>query len=131
FTVIHAPLAAFAQFLIGATLAAVGMLLLFMGIELGVLPMGRFVGAELPRRGSLWLIIAVAFAIGLVTTLPEPDVLVLSEQIDEASAGRVSGRSILYAIGFGVAALTALAMVRIIFGWPMRHLLAVAYLGAL
>jgi uncharacterized membrane protein (DUF485 family) len=127
--VIHAPFAAFAQFLVGAALAAVGMLLLFTGIELGVLPMGRFVGAELPRRGSLWVIIVIAFVIGFATTLPEPDVLVLSEQIDEASSGRVSERSILYSIGLGVAAFTAIAMARIVLGWPMRHLLAVAYLS--
>jgi uncharacterized membrane protein (DUF485 family) len=54
---------------------------------------------------------------------------VLSEQIDEASSGRVSERSILYSIGLGVAAFTAIAMARIVLGWPMRHLLAVAYLS--
>lgn len=49
-TVIHAPVELFLQFLLASALAIVGMMMLFFGIDLGVLPMGRFIGAELPRR---------------------------------------------------------------------------------
>ena len=34
----------FFQFLAGSTLAILGMVLLFTGIDLGILPMGRFIG---------------------------------------------------------------------------------------
>lgn len=131
FTLVHAPVDLFLQFLAGSTIAIIGMLLLFVGIDLGILPMGRFIGAELPRRGSLVLIITVAFAIGFATTVPEPDVLVLSSQIDEASRGAIPGGVVHTAIALGVGVLTAIAMVRIVFGWPMRYLLAAAYLLAL
>lgn len=127
-TVVHAPLAAFLQFLAGSVLALVGMLLLFAGVDLGVLPMGRFIGAELPRRGSIALIMAVAFAIGFATTVPEPDVLVLSTQIDDATGGAVSRNVVLYVIALGLAAFTAIATVRIVFGWPMKYLLIAGYL---
>ena len=59
---VQAPVALFVQFLAGSLLAMLGMLLLFAGIEVGILPMGRFIGAELPRKGSIWLIVGVAFA---------------------------------------------------------------------
>lgn len=127
-TVVHAPLTAFLQFLAGSVLALVGMLLLFAGVDLGVLPMGRFIGAELPRRGSIALIMAVAFAIGFATTVPEPDVLVLSTQIDDATGGTVSRNVVLYVIALGLAAFTAIATVRIVFGWPMKYLLIAGYL---
>jgi hypothetical protein len=126
-TVVHAPLDVFVQFLAGATLAVLGMLLLFTGIDLGILPMGRFIGAELPKKGSITLIVTVAFALGFATTVAEPDVLVLSAQVDNVSQGAMSGRAILYAIAFGVAIFTALAMRRIITGWPIRWLLAGIY----
>ena len=84
---VHAPMIQFAQFLAGSLLAAVGMLLLFTGIDMGILPMGRFIGAELPQKGSLWLIVAVAFCFGFATTVAEPDVIVLSEQVQSASGG--------------------------------------------
>ena len=127
FMIVHAPLELFLQFLVGSALAIAGMLLLFVGIDLGVLPMGRFIGAELPKKGSIALIVAVAFSIGFVTTVPEPDVLVLSTQVDQASHGVIPGRAVLTVIALGLAVLTAFAMARIVFGWPMKHLLAASY----
>jgi hypothetical protein len=130
-TLVHAPLELFLQFLAGSVLAVIGMLLLFVGVELGVLPMGRFVGAELPKRRSIALIMAVAFLIGLATTVPEPDVLVLSMQVDRAFGGTLSGRTVLYVIALGLATFAAIAMARIVFGWPMKYLLTAGYALAL
>ncbi len=127
FTIVQAPVELFVQFLVGSVLAIAGMMLLFAGVDLGILPMGRFTGAELPKKGSLTLIIAVAFAFGFATTVAEPDVLVLAGQIDAVSSRGMSGTLVLYVIAFGLAVLTAVAMVRIIFGWPMKYLLAGAY----
>ncbi|MCC6947539.1 MAG: DUF1538 domain-containing protein [Bradyrhizobiaceae bacterium] len=131
FTVVHAPLALFIQFLAGSALAIVGMVLFFMGIDFGILPMGKFVGAELPKRNSLALIVAVAFSLGFATTVAEPDVLVLAGQVEAVSSGGISWRAVVTAIGVGLAALAAVAMVRIIAGWSMRYMLATAYLIAL
>lgn len=130
-TIVHAPLASFLQFLLGSVIAVLGMTLLFVGIDFGVLPMGRFVGAELPTKGSLALIMVVAFALGFATTVPEPDVLVLSNQVDEASAGAIRGGVVHYVIALGLAAFVAIAMGRIVFGWPLKYLLAAAYALAL
>ncbi|MFL9824280.1 DUF1538 domain-containing protein [Rhodoplanes sp. SY1] len=124
---VQAPTALFLQFLAGSLLAVVGMLLLFMGIEIGILPMGRFIGAALPREGSLALILAVAFALGFATTVAEPDVLVLSRQIDAASDGVISRLAVLLVIATGLAVFAALAMARIVTGWPMKYALTVAY----
>jgi hypothetical protein len=126
-TVIRAPLPLFLQFLTGSALAALGMMLLFIGIELGILPMGRFVGAELSRRGSLALLVAVGVALGFAITVAEPDVLILANQVDAVSRRAISGTAVLYAVAAGVGAFTAIALVRIVFGWPMKYLLAAAY----
>lgn len=126
--IINAPLALFLQFVLGASLAVAGMLLLFIGIDLGVLPMGRFIGAELPRRGSLLLILGVAFVLGFAVTVAEPDVLVLASQVDALSAGRIPQLVVVSTTALGVALLAALAMARIIFGWPIKYLICGAYL---
>jgi len=127
-TVIHAPVELFIQFLAGSVLAAAGMLLLFLGIELGILPMGRFIGTELPKKGSVALIAAVAFALGFATTVAEPDVLVLSDQVDFASEGRIPEQIVLYVIAGGVGVFTAIAIVRVVFGWSMRAIVSATYL---
>lgn len=126
FTLVHAPAPQFLQFLAGSLLAVVGMLLLFAGIEHGILPMGRFIGAELPRKRSIWLIAAVAAAMGFVTTIAEPDVLILSTQVEAASAGQLSGQMLAYVIAGGVGLFAAAALLRILYGIAMTTLLAIA-----
>ncbi len=127
---VQAPAPQFLQFLFGSVLAVAGMVLLFVGIDLGIVPMGRFIGAELPRRHSLLLILGVAFAIGFVTTIPEPDVLVLADQVEQVSSGAISGTPVLYAIALGVALLTAIAAARVVFGWSLRIQLALTWVLA-
>lgn len=127
FTVVKAPAALFVQFLIGSLLSAAGMVLLFIGIDIGIIPMGRFIGAELPKKQSLPLIAAVAFSLGFATTVAEPDVLVLSAQVSDISKGAISGDIVLYVMGLGVGIFVCLAMLRIVFGYSMALLLAAAY----
>jgi hypothetical protein len=117
-TVVHAPLAQFLQFLAGSLLAALGMLLLFAGIDLGIVPMGRFIGAELPRKGSRLLILAVAATMGFATTVAEPDVLILGAQVEQASRGALSAGFLVYvtAAGVGVFAAAALLLLAIALG---------------
>lgn len=124
---VHAPAAQFAQFLAGSLLAVLGMTLLFIGIEIGVLPMGRFIGAELPRKRSPSLIVAVAFSLGFATTIAEPDVVVLSEQVGQISGGTLPSRALAYLIAAGVGAFAALALLRVVFGLSMVHLIAAVY----
>jgi hypothetical protein len=118
---------AMVQFAVGSSLAVLGLLLLFTGIDAGVLPMGRFIGAELPRRGSLWLILGLAFGLGLATTLAEPDVLVLASEVDGFSDGRVGGPLLMYVIAAGVGLFTALGLFRIVRGFSMAAMLTVIY----
>ena len=124
---VQAPWALFGRFLAGAMLAAIGMHLLFIGIDYGVLPMGRYIGAELPRKQSLWLIVGVAFALGFATTVAEPDVLVLSGQVEQVSGGGISSRLLTGIIASSVGVFVALSLLRILFGFSMRVLLTILY----
>lgn len=124
---VRAPAALFLQFVAGSLLAFVGMLLLLAGIDFGILPMGRFIGAALPEKRSLWLIAGVAFALGFATTAAEPDVLVLAGQVQAASDGVVGGQGLVYIIAAGVGLLAAVALLRIVWGFSMIHLLAVIF----
>lgn len=129
--VVQAPHETFVQFLLGALLAAIGMMLLLVGIDLGILPMGRFIGAELPVRGSIMLIIVVSFVVGFATTIAEPDVLVFASQLDTAAPNRLSQPTVIGVIGIGVGLFASVAMLRILTGWQMKHMLAAAYLMAI
>lgn len=128
FTLVHAPWPQFLQFLGGTVLAATGLLMLLAGIEIGILPMGRYIGAELPRQGPVWLIAAVAAALGFVTTVAEPDVLILSDQVRTLTDGApLAGPLLVYVIGGGVAVFTAAALWAIAHGRALTRLLAAAF----
>jgi len=126
-TFVKAPTALFLQFLIGALLAAVGMMVFFMGIDMGILPMGNTIGAELPKQGSLSLIMTVAFSFGFATPLAEPDVLVLSKQVDAITQGAISGNTVWYVISVGAGIFVAIAMLRVVFGIRMAYLRPASY----
>lgn len=125
--VIQAPAADFLQFLAGAVLVVLGLLLLLTGVDLGILPMGRFIGAALPRKGSLLLIAVAAFALGFASTAAEPDVLVLASQVASASQGALGEQSLAWLIAAGVGVFAAAALVRIVAGVPVKVLLAACY----
>jgi hypothetical protein len=129
--IVGAPAPLFLQFLAGSMLAVAGMLLLFTGIDLGVLPMGRFIGADLPRHGSLALILGVGFAMGFATTAAEPDVLVLARHVETVSEGRIGGQPLVYVTAAGVGVFTALALLRVLRGFSMARLLTITYAAML
>ncbi|HEU4625189.1 MAG TPA: DUF1538 domain-containing protein [Steroidobacteraceae bacterium] len=124
---VGASAATFLQFLVGAVLVTAGLLLLFIGIDLGILPMGRFIGAGLSEKRSVPLMLAVAFAMGFATTAAEPDVLVLAEQAQRASDGMYSARFLIYSISLGVGLFVAIAMMRMISGFSMAWQFTVTY----
>ncbi len=126
-TLVHAPLPQFLQFLGGSLFAVVGLLMLFAGIEHGILPMGRYIGAELPRKGSIGWIVAVAAAMGFATTVAEPDVLILATQVEGIAGSEVAGAALVYLIAAGVGLFTAAALARIAHGRPLTLLLAAAF----
>ncbi|WP_457797576.1 DUF1538 domain-containing protein [Methylocystis sp. S23] len=130
-TIVHAPPTLFLQYLLGSALAILGMTLLFSGIDYGILPMGRYIGAALPEKGSLLLIVAVSFALGFATTVAEPDVLVLAGQVDAASSGAISRQLVVYVVGVGVAIPAVIGTLRILAGWKLKYLLGSVYLMAI
>lgn len=125
FTALHAPPELLWNFLIGAAMAIVGVTLFLAGVRIGILPMGRDVGAELPQHESLLLIIVSAVIFGFVVTVTEPGVMVLSELF--VQLGGDGGTVMVIVVAVGMAILFMAALVRIIFGFPIRYLLMAVY----
>jgi hypothetical protein len=128
FTFVKASAGTFIQFLIGSVLVIAGMTFFLLGIEVGILPAGKTIGAGLVERRSLWLIIAIAFVIGFSTTIAEPDVLVLSKQVETITDGAVPENNLVYIIGISLAFFVTMAMMRIILGFRIVYLLTASYL---
>lgn len=68
-------------FLMGAVLILVGMMFFTLGAEMSMTPMGERIGTCLTRSRNLPVIVAVAFLLGFIVTISEPDLQVLAGQV--------------------------------------------------
>lgn len=127
FTLIQLPAETFFQILIGALFVGIGLILFLLGVNIGLLPVGEMIGAALPNTKKLSVIALFAFILGLVVTVAEPDVRVLSIQVDQVSNGVIPKSMLILFVGIGVGICVALAMLRIIFNINIVYLLAVGY----
>lgn len=125
------PLQSSAQFTVGALMVITGMTLFLLGVKIGLLPMGEAIGSELPKLGSLKYILAIVFLIGFATTIAEPDVIVLTNEVDAISQGAISQSLLVGVIAVGIGLFVAAAIVRIVFGFPITYLLAGGYVAIL
>ena len=113
FAVIRMPTHLFLQFIIGAAMVIGGMTLFLLGAEIGIPPMGKALGAELPKRKSLFLVTGIAFLIGFAATVAQPDVIVLTRQVDAVSQGAIAKNVLICVIAIGVDFFVAMSMFRI------------------
>ncbi|SFJ25457.1 Protein of unknown function [Halobacillus dabanensis] len=127
FTLIWLPMEMFLQFLIGVLMVGAGLILFLLGVNIGLLPVGEMIGSALSKTKKVWLIVFFGFLLGLVVTIAEPDVRVLSSQVDQVSGGQIPMDILILAVAIGVAIFVALAMVRIIFSINIVYLLAGGY----
>ncbi len=125
--VVRVPGELFARFGIGVVLVIVGLFLFLVGVRLGLIPVGEYVGAHLPERVPAWLLVGVVLIIGFVATIAEPDVRVLSDVIDSVSSGRLTSSVLVLIIGAGLGFTLALAVLRQVTGVPIALVLGVGW----
>lgn len=111
----------------GTVISAFGLLLFLQGVQGGFLPYGQAIGAALGNFTHKWLVIPFGFLLGFVTTWSEPAVRILCDQVEEASAGSIRNRTVLYAICIGVAFFVALGMVRVVYSISLLYILIPGY----
>ena len=109
-------------FLFGAIMLIVGMGLFTLGVDMSMIPMGEGVGAVMSRHKSLAVIVVVYFILGLLSTIAEPDLQVLAEQVPS-----IPNMSIILTVAVGVGIFLVLAALRILKGIPLRRLLLFFY----
>jgi len=115
------------RFVGGVVLVCLGLLLFFLGTQVGIIPIGEMIGEYLPSTGKMCLVLLFGLLLGFAVTVAEPDVQVLATQVDLASEGAVPKIVLIAAVGVGVAVFIAVALVRLIKGLPISYFLLVSY----
>ena len=110
------------SFLLGSVLVMIGMMFFTLGAEISMTPMGEKVGAKMTQSKKVWLIILLSFVLGVIITISEPDLQVLAGLVPS-----IPNHTLILAVAIGVGLFLVVAILRMLLGIALPHLLVVFY----
>lgn len=119
------------KILIGILYTYVGLVLFLTGVNIGFSPLGFELGFALAENHGAILLIVLSALLGWFIISAEPAVGVLEKQIEEVSAGAISGKVIKISLSVAVAIALGLSMLRVISGISILWFLIPGYVLAL
>ena len=110
-------------FLLGALMIMVGMMFFTLGAEMSMSIMGEKVGASITKSKNIFVIVVLAFVLGFIITISEPDLQVLAQQVPS-----IPNLTIILAVAIGVGVFLVIALLRMLFNIGLSKLLIVFYI---
>ena len=102
------------------------IVLFFTGVDYSFSSVARNLGEALISINQ-FLLYGAAFLFGLSVVLAEPAVIVLTEQVEEVSSGRISRKVMLATLALGVALAVVLSLIRTVYNLPIWMFLLPGY----
>ena len=119
------------KILIGVIYTYVGLVLFLTGVNVGFMPVGNYLGQAMARSSFSWVIVPLGMLIGYFIVSAEPAVHVLKKQVEEVTAGTITGKVLGGALSIGVAVSVGIAMTRVLTGISILWILVPGYAIAL
>ena len=91
----------------------IGLTLFLVGVNAGFMEVGREMGQGIAASGYSWMLPIIGFLLGMLVVLAEPAVYILTEQVEEVTAGHIKKRVILTTLSIGIAFAVSMSMLRI------------------
>ena len=131
FTTLHLKGQTLFRIIMGLVYTYIGLVLFLLGVNVGFMPMGTFIGEALGRLEFNWILVPIGMIIGYFVVAAEPAVHVLNKQVYEITAGAIPPKAMSISLAIGVSVSVGLAMLRILTGMPIMYLLIPGYALAL
>lgn len=137
--VLRQPALHLADIAIGLVFVLLGLAVFIRGLEIALFPLGETLANAFARKGSLFWLLAFAFALGFGTTVAEPALIAVSSEAANALAaagviavGEASqaghAHALRYTVAVSVGASLVLGVFRILKGWPIQWLIIAGYI---
>jgi hypothetical protein len=123
--------AEFGLVLLGLGCTVVGFVLFLQGAKLGLLPLGQGIGTAFIERRALRPLLVFGLLLGVVLTVAEPDVRLLTYQIADVFGDAVNARALIGAAAVGLGLFAVIALLRIALRWPIHYVLIPGYAAAM
>ena len=138
FFVLQQPLPNIGQILLGVLFVVLGLTFFIHGLEQGLFPIGESMATAFARLGSLFWLIAFAFALGFGTTVAEPALIAVAaeaanvaargEMIEATAAAKKQyANGLRYTVAFSVGLAIVVGVIRILKGWPVQWIIIGGY----
>lgn len=111
-------------FIISAVLLIIGISFFNLGADIAMQPMGEQVGVSLIKTHKGWLILLVAFVLGLLITIAEPDLSVLAQQVSAV----INNWVLIVIISIGVGVFLVIGVIKIVLKKDLAPMLMFFYL---
>ena len=112
-------------FLFGSFLLIVGVGMFTLGVDMSMTPMGSAIGVTMSRAKHMAVPLVVAFVLGLLITVAEPDLTVLAQQVPA-----IPNQVLIFTVAAGVGLFLVVALLRVMLKIPLSLLLVGFYVGA-
>ena len=119
------------RILIGIFYTYFGLVVFLLGVNVGFLPVGSFLGLKLGALGYNWIVVPIGMLVGFFVVAAEPAVHVLTRQVYEITSGAIPQKALRFSLMIGVSASVGLAMLRILLNIPIMYFLIPGYFIAL
>ncbi len=119
------------RIVIGILYTYVGLVLFLLGVNVGFLPVGSFLGGLIGGLYYNWIIVPIGMVVGFFVVAAEPAVHVLTRQVYEITSGAIPKKALRMSLMFGVALSVGLAMLRILLNIPVMYFLIPGYIIAI
>ncbi len=138
--VLQQPIPNLGKLLLGTAMVVMGLALFIRGLEIGLFPIGENMAYAFARKGSVWWLLAFAFALGFGTTVAEPALIAVAAEAanvaavggmiaDEAAARTAYADGLRLTVALSVGFAIVIGVLRILRGWPIQYLIIGGYIG--
>lgn len=105
----------------------IGLVLFLTGANVGFMPAGRLIGAEIAGSPFKALLVPIGMLMGYFVVAAEPAVHSLKRQVNEITNGAISQKAVALALSIGVSVSVGIAMLRVLTGIPILPFLIAGY----
>lgn len=119
------------KLLVGVGYTYFGIVLFLVGVNIGFLPVGSYIGEFLGGTSYKWILIPLGMLLGYFIVSAEPAVHVLEKQVEEVTSGTIPKKMLAVAMSIGVSLSVGLAMLRVLTGISIMWFVGIGYALAL
>ncbi len=112
---------------VGFVYTYIGLVLFLTGANVGFMPAGRLIGAEIAGSTFKFMLIPIGMMMGYFVVSAEPAVHSLKRQVSEITNGAISQKSVAVALSIGVSVSVGISMLRVLTGIPIIPFLIFGY----